>query len=478
VTVGGKAFFVFLPVVLVVYHLLRRRTLKYGWLTLASWAFYAWSSPGYLWVILALTVIDYWAGRRIAAADDERVRKWWLALSVVSNLGLLAAFKYTAFVWDNGVSLARLLGAGVPDRTWDILLPLGISFHTFQGISYTVDVYRRQIPAVNRFLDYALFVAFFPQLAAGPIVRAVEFLPQMAAPPRVTAEQIEDGLRLFVGGLFKKLFVADQLHALFVEPVFAHPEQYPADVLRWAAVAWAVQIYCDFSGYTDIALGTAKWFGFELPPNFRLPYLAVSITDFWRRWHLSLSTWLRDYLYFPLGGSRGEEVRTYRNLILLFVLCGLWHGAAWHWLVYGLFNGVLMSVHRAFDRGVGEPGWRRSFLWKLAAWAVTFHQLLLGLVLIRMTDWGGGLRVMAALIGIGREPAPGGAFAAVPLPVYPLLFLGLAGHLFELLPKRDTLFARYDGIGAVVRGVGYATAAVALVTLGPGASKSFIYIAF
>jgi alginate O-acetyltransferase complex protein AlgI len=475
VIVASPAFFAFLAVALVVYHLLPRRALKYGWLTLASWAFYAWASPGYLWVILALTVIDYWAGRKIAASDDERVRKRWLILSVVSNLGLLAAFKYTTFVFDNAMSLSRLFGATPTDRAWDILLPLGISFHTFQGISYTADVYRRQIPAVRSFLDYALFVAFFPQLAAGPIVRAVEFLPQMTTPPRVTAEQVTDGLRLFVVGLFKKLFIADQLHDLFVNPVFAHPEQFSPGVLRWAAVAWAVQIYCDFSGYTDIALGTAKWFGFELPANFRLPYLATSITDFWRRWHLSLSTWLRDYLYFPLGGSRGSEARTYRNLITLFVLCGLWHGAAWHWLVYGLFNGVLMSLHRAFDRQFSGAMWRTSFAWAVIAWAATFYQLLLGLVLIRMNDWTGGLTVMRALVGFGHD---GGTNSSVPLPVYLLLLLGLAGHLFELLPKRATLFAGYDGIGSLVRGAGYATAVVLLVTLGPGVTKSFIYIAF
>lgn len=473
--VASPPFFVFLTVVLSVYHLLPRRTLKYGWLTLSSWAFYAWASPGYLWVILLLTAIDYWAGRRIAASDDDRTRKRWLTLSIVSNLGLLAAFKYTEFVFDNGVSLARLFGADAPDRAWRILLPLGISFHTFQGISYTVDVYRRLIPAVRSPLDYALFVAFFPQLAAGPIVRAVEFLPQMTTPPRVSAEQITDGLRLFVVGLFKKLFIADQLHGLFVDPVFAHPEQFSPGVLRWAAVAWAVQIYCDFSGYTDIALGTAKWFGFELPPNFRLPYLATSITDFWRRWHLSLSTWLRDYLYFPLGGSRRGEVRTYLNLITLFVLCGLWHGAAWHWLVYGLYNGVLMSLHRAFDRQFIGAAWRESLMWKAVAWAATFFQLLLGLVLIRMTSWPGGLLVMQSLVGLGHD---GGAISSVPLPVFPLLALGLTGHLFELLPKRESLAERYDGVVAAARGMGYATAAVLLVTLGPGVTQTFIYIDF
>jgi alginate O-acetyltransferase complex protein AlgI len=470
---AGREFFLFLPIVLLVYHLLPRRAARYGWLTLASWVFYAWASPGYLWVILLLTGIDWWAGRRIAANDDTRLRKRWLLLSIVSNLGLLAVFKYAAFVTDNALSLAKVFGV-TADRTWELLLPLGISFHTFQGISYTVDVYRRQIPAVRSLLDYALFVAFFPQMAAGPIVRAVEFLPQMTTPPKVTAKQIEDGLRLFVGGLFKKLFIADQLHALFVGPVFENPAAYDAAVLRWAAVAWAVQIYCDFSGYTDVAIGVAKWFGFELPANFHLPYLANSITDFWRRWHLSLSTWLRDYLYFPLGGSRCGPVRAYLNLLLVFVLCGLWHGAAWHWLVYGLYNGVLMVVHRQYDQLTASANWRRSWWWAVLAHAGTLYQLVVGLVLIRMTSWAGGGLMFGALVGLSHDPAGEAAFRGVPVLVFPLLLLGVAGHLWALVPKGEWLRERLAPVG----GLGYAAAVGLLVCFGPGATQSFIYIAF
>jgi len=222
-------------------------------------------SPQYLWVIVACTVIDYLAGIRIEAAQCERGRKRWLCASIAANLGLLFAFKYTCFAYDNAVSLAQLCGASVHDRTWEILLPLGISFHTFQGISYTVDVYRRQIKAVRRFLDYALFVSFFPQLAAGPIVRAVEFLPQMTTPPSVSAKQVTEGLHFFLLGLFKKVFIADQLDLLFVAPVFANPGAFDPAAHRWACIAWAAQIYCDFSGYSDMAIGCAKWFGFELP---------------------------------------------------------------------------------------------------------------------------------------------------------------------------------------------------------------------
>lgn len=473
-----KAFFVFLAVVLVAYHLTPRRAHKYAVLTAASWLFYAWCSPQYLWVILLLTVIDYAAGRRIERATRDRTRKRWLVASVASNLGLLAAFKYTPFAYDNAASLAGWLGHPFPERVWDVLLPLGISFHTFQGISYTVDVYRRQIKAVDSFLDYALFVAFFPQLAAGPIVRAAEFLPQLATPPRVTAEQVTDGLRLFAFGLAKKLFIADQLDALFVSPVFGNPAAYDDAAHRWAAFAWAVQIYCDFSGYTDMALGCAKWFGFELPANFRLPFLATSIADFWRRWHLSLSTWLRDYLYFPLGGSRGSSARTYANLVLVFVLCGLWHGATWAWLVYGLCNGVLMSLHRAFDRALTGVPWadavRASLGWKVVAWAATLFQCVMMLLLVRMTTWDGGLLMARSLVGIGYEPATSGP--PVPPAVFGLLLLGLLGHVAGLLG--DAGVARPVRVPEAVQMAASAAAVVAVVTLGPGAAKTFIYIQF
>ena len=472
---ASKAFFIYLPTVLLLYHLLGRRSHKYTVLLAASWVFYAWAAPGYLTVLLALTGIDYFAGLKIEATADARLRRRWLTLSIGSNLGLLAAFKYTPFVYDNVVSLAQLTGMPVADRAWAILLPLGISFHTFQGISYTVDVYRGQIRAVRSFRDYALFVAFFPQLAAGPIVRAVEFLPQMVTTPRVTAAQVTDGLHLFVLGLFKKMFIADQLDQLFVSPVFADPALFDPATHRWAAIAWAVQIYCDFSGYSDIAVGTAKLFGFELPRNFNLPYLAVSITDFWRRWHLSLSTWLRDYLYFPLGGSKGTAARTYFNLMVVFVLCGLWHGAEWKWLLYGVYNGLLMSFHRVYDRAVTGIPWadavRASNGWKLFAWATTAGQLLVGLVLIRMESWAGGWRMLESLAGIGD-----GGTSWLPAAVPVLIVFGLAGHLAAV--SREALGGMKIAWPEPVRAFGAAAAVVLLVTLGPGVGKTFIYIQF
>jgi len=471
-----KEFPIFLIVVLAGYHLLRVRRWKYLWLTLSSWAFYAWASPGYLWVILLLTTIDYLAALRIEVNTDDRLRRRWLILSIVSNLGLLGAFKYAVFAYDNALSVAGWAGVATGDRTWDILLPLGISFHTFQGISYTVDVYRRQIPAVRNFVDYALFVSFFPQLAAGPIVRAVEFLPQMKEPPKVGWTEVELGLRWIVVGILKKFFIADQLHDLFVSPVFQNPGAYPPDIQRWATVAWAIQIYCDFSGYTDMALGLARWFGFALPPNFRLPYLATNIADFWRRWHISLSAWLRDYLYFPMGGSRGGAVRTYFNLMVLFVLCGLWHGAAWHWLAYGAYNGLLMGLHRAFDRTFRNAAWRAHPVWIAIAWLATSYQLLFGLVLIRMNSWEAGLKLHAALLGLGSDD--GSAMTRLPLPVILLMSAGLLGHVGAALPWLAAWLQRPGRLQNLTLGAGYAASVALMVAFGPGVTKSFIYIAF
>ncbi|MDB5308726.1 MAG: putative poly(Beta-D-mannuronate) O-acetylase [Gemmataceae bacterium] len=473
---ASKAFFIFLPVVLVLYHLPRARGRKYGVMLAASWLFYAWLSPQYLWVIVLCTVIDYLAALKIEGAETDRARKWWLGVSVAANLGLLFAFKYTTFVYDNAVSLAQFCGTPVRDRTWDILLPLGISFHTFQGISYTADVYRRQIKAVRSFLDYAMFVAFFPQLAAGPIVRAAEFLPQMVTPPSVSARQVADGLHFFVLGLFKKLFLADQLDQLFVAPVFADPAAFDPAARRWACVAWAAQIYCDFSGYSDMAVGCAKWFGFELPRNFNFPYLATSITDFWRRWHLSLSTWLRDYLYFPLGGSRGSAPRTYFNLTVVFVMCGLWHGATWAWLVYGLYNGLLMSLHRAWDRSLAGVRWadrvRSTVAWKLAAWAGTSFAIVAGLILIRIPSWTAGGVMFESLLGLDLM---GGWSAAIPVWVPALLAVVAAGHLFSGLRNRVCGLLE---LPSPVRAAVYVGAIGLLVTLGPGVGKTFIYLAF
>jgi alginate O-acetyltransferase complex protein AlgI len=356
-----------------------------------------------------------------------------------------------------------------------IALPLGISFHTFQGISYTMDVHRGQIRAVRSFTDFALFVAFFPQLVAGPIVRAVEFLPQMVTPPRVRADQIADGFHFFVLGLFKKVFLADRL-AEFVDAVFARPGAFDPSTLRWAVLAYAGQIYCDFSGYSDMAVGCAKWLGFELPQNFDFPYLAANVTDFWRRWHISLASWLRDYLFIPLGGSRKGRVRTHFNLILTLTLCGLWHGASWNYITWGFFNGVLLSLHRVYCGLLDGRPWldriRRNFAFHALGVATTFFLFLAGLIFVRTESRAGCWLMERALFGLA------GAHGATHwVPGWVMLLIGVLalGHVFregQYLPRRLVSWP------PVLRAGAYLTAVVLLVTFGASQAKTFIYFQF
>lgn len=471
---ASPAFFVFLPVVLLAYFaLLRGRTWRYTFLLAASWFFYLSWSPWFLWVLVFPTVVDYSAGLLIEGAATPRRRKLWLWASIVTNLGFLASFKYTSFVAANTSGLLAALGLDYPPWVYRIVLPLGISFHTFQGISYTLDVYQRRIPAVRGFVDFALFVAFFPQLVAGPIVRAVDFLPQMAAPPRPSAQQLLDGLHLFVLGLFKKLFIADRL-AQFIDPVFAAPGAFDAATLRWAVAAYACQIYCDFSGYSDLAIGTAKWFGFELPANFNYPYLSANIADFWKRWHISLSTWIRDYVFFPLGGSRAWGPRVYFNLIVTMALCGLWHGASWNYVLWGVFNGVLLAGHRLYDRALSGRAWadrlRRAGAYQALAIGVTFAAVAVGLILVRSESWAGCWQVGRAWLG---GPAAGRAW----VPAWAPLLIGLVAveHLRGAMRERGWWSASVPALGRA--GI-YVACVVGLVVFGPGPGKAFIYFQF
>ncbi len=471
---ASPAFAVFLPLVLGGYFLLPTRAHKYRFLLAASWFFYMSWNPWFIWVILLTSGVDYTAGLLIESAKTNRQRRAWLLVSIVSNLGLLAGFKYAHFAVANSLALAHLLGWNVPDFTVKVILPLGISFHTFQGISYTLDVYRGKIPAVRSFVDFGLFVAFFPQLLAGPIVRAVDFLPQMATPPRPTSAQVLEGVHWFLLGLFKKVFLADQL-AQFVDPVFAQPGLYNAVTHRWAVLAYAAQIYCDFSGYSDMALGLARWFGFELPRNFNFPYLAQSITDFWRRWHISLSTWIRDYLYVPLGGNRCGTLRTYVNLIVTMTLCGLWHGASWTYLTWGFYNGVLLCLHRVYNRALagrnGATRLRALTAYRLLSGLGTFFLVVAGLVMVRSQSW-------ADCWLLERSLAGGGTAAAMRwVPAWVLLLVGMvaAGHLLGGLRERRCGLPDWPPL---LRAGAYVAAVVLLVVFGPGAGKEFIYFQF
>ena len=280
-------------------------------------------------LIFASTITDYVAGLQMKRADEtgaEGRRKAWLTVSLVLNLGLLGVFKYANFFYSSAVDVANVFGAELIFERLAIMLPAGISFYTFQTMSYSIDVYRRRMEPEENFLRFALFVGYFPQLIAGPIVRAVDFVPQLSRRPVLTRAQVSRALYLIGIGLVKKVLFADTLGINLVDPVFNSPEQYTSLEALIALYAYTMQVYLDFSAYSDIAIGSALLFGFQLPDNFDRPYMAVSIQDFWRRWHKTLGSWLRDYLYYPLGGSRDGAWRTYYNLFVTFVLIGLWHG--------------------------------------------------------------------------------------------------------------------------------------------------------
>jgi len=343
---------------------------KYRWvlLLLASYYFYMCWNPPYVLVIMLITGIDYAAARGMASTSNPTIRRNLLFVSLGSNLGLLFAFKYFNFAiaTTSSVLASFRLFPALPYS--ELLLPIGLSFHTFQAISYTVEVYRRKVAPERHLGIYALYVAFFPQLVAGPIERPYNLLPQFRRATSFDPARVQDGLKLIAWGLFKKAVVAD-LISVVVNTVYANPRQFSGLPLIVATAFFSIQIYCDFSGYSDMAVGIARILGYNLTINFRQPYMASSITDFWHRWHISLSTWFRDYVYIPLGGNRTTLARWCFNIMLVFLASGLWHGANWTFLVWGALNGAFLILERAIVSvtshlnkmtrwtGVGMPAW-------------------------------------------------------------------------------------------------------------------------
>ncbi|TWU35808.1 Peptidoglycan O-acetyltransferase [Novipirellula aureliae] len=337
-------FLIFFAIVFVAVWSTKQLAIRNGLLLVASYYFYAYWDYRFCGLLLLSTLVDFFVAKKIDAAEERSTRLRWLWVSVSVNLGVLGTFKYFNFFIDSIAPLLESVGWGA--QTLNVILPVGISFYTFQTLSYTIDVYRQKLKPTEKLLNFALYVAFFPQLVAGPIVRARELLPQLASVPRWSYRRCYGGFQLFLIGAVKKLLLADRLGEM-VDVVFADPQYYAGTTVWVAAFAYAGQIYYDFSGYTDMAIGVAKILGYRFPKNFRHPYLAISFADFWHRWHMTLSRWLRDYLYISLGGSRGSTWMTYRNLMLTMVLGGLWHGAAWTFVLWGAVHGVALCMERA-----------------------------------------------------------------------------------------------------------------------------------
>jgi len=339
-------FAIFFIIVYSVYLPLGKTKFYLYWLLVTSYFFYGWWNPLYLLIIAYSTAVNYYA---VVLMQRSQRKGFWLTLSIVNSLGLLGFFKYGVFVTDNLNALLSLVGAPLTIPAPGILFPVGISFYTFQAMSYTIDFYRGNIEREPSFIRFATFVSLFPRLLAGPIERAGNLLPQLREKPEISSENITDGLSLFVVGLFKKVALADYL-ALYVDKAYAAPGLSDGLTLMLATFAFCWQIYFDFSGYTDMARGIARIMGFNLMLNFSNPYLATGLGDFWRRWHISLSSWFRDYLYIPLGGNRKGKFNTYRNMFVTMVVSGLWHGAAWTFVIWGALHAVGRFLTRELER--------------------------------------------------------------------------------------------------------------------------------
>lgn len=365
----------------------------------ANFLFYAWWDWRFSLLILVGSFVDFHLAIKIADTAAGHARRLWLLASVTYNLGLLAFFKYTNFLADN---VAAAFGT-TRDTRFDIVLPLGISFFTFQAMSYTLDVYRGQFPATRRFGDFAFSMTFFPHLIAGPIVRASHFMPQLDGEHPLRLANLNEGGSRFVRGFIKKVLFADTF-AVCADQVFAAPSSFSTVTVWLGVFAYSAQIYFDFSAYSDMAVGLARMFGFEFPENFRYPYLASNITEFWRRWHMSLSSWLRDYLYFSLGGNRLGRLRTYRNLALTMLLGGLWHGANWTFVLWGALHGAALALHKWWIEGWG-PTRSDSIPLRFAGWAGTFVFVTLCWVPFRSPDMRTAEAVARKLIGLGAGGA-------------------------------------------------------------------------
>jgi alginate O-acetyltransferase complex protein AlgI len=468
-------FLLFFTVLFAAYWALPGRQPRIWLLLVASFFFYACWNKRLALLISASTVLDYLLALGMERTSAPRWRRLLLGISLIANLGLLGYFKYANFFLDSLNAALRAAGSPACFRPLQVILPIGISFYTFEAINYTVDVYRRRIPAERNLAHFMLFILFFPHLVAGPIVQAKDFLPQIRQAKRWNWYRMHIGMQFILMGLFKKVVIADRM-AWFVDPVYADPGRFPTGAAWMAVVAYALQVYCDFSGYTDMAIGTAHLLGYKLAQNFNMPFLAANVADFWRRWHISLSSWLRDYLFVPLGGSRGGSAKTNRNLFLTMTLCGLWHGASWTYVGFGAIQGLYMILHRSF-RGYCRTrprldGMLRSPPGTALRIALTFSTFCLSLVVFRSANFSiaGHMfqRLFQPLTGLGEPPLPAASF-----------WLTVGVVVVCHLVRHFGLWQRWNWrMPASVLGVGYAAVLMVALVLAPHGGKPFIYFQF
>jgi alginate O-acetyltransferase complex protein AlgI len=464
-------FLGFFVAVCAVYWLLPWHRARVWFLVAASFWFYASWSRNLAVLVGGFACLDYLVGLAIESSTGRR-RRAFLLLGLALNLGLLGYFKYADFFLRSLEQALHAAGAHASLPVLRLILPVGLSFYTFEAINYLVDVYRGRMRAERNLGNFLLFILFFPHLVAGPIVRPRDFLPQTRRRKRWSWLRLHLGLRLFLLGLVKKLAIADRM-ALFADPVFADPASYSSAALWLATVAYALQVYGDFSGYSDMAIGSAHMLGWKLAPNFDLPYLSANIGEFWRRWHISLSTWLRDHVFIPLGGSRGGSWRTARNLLVTMTLGGLWHGASWTYVAWGMLHGLLLIGQRSFAAFCdGRPRLRSALLCRPGTAlriGVTFAFFCLTLVVFRCATLTTGALMLGRMLvpSAGRETLNTGLWLTVATVVL--------GHAVAVRPD---WWRRLEALPAPVRGLGYASALTLALVLAPGAGKAFIYFQF
>lgn len=445
-----------------------------NWMLLAaSCVFYgAWDWRFLLLMFVSITT-DYFCALKIQESVEEKTRKRFLFLSIFINLAILGFFKYFNFFAVSMDNLFSYFGFSIQPHLLHIILPVGISFYTFQALSYTIDVYRRELEPTRSFRDYALFVTYFPQLVAGPIMRARDLLPQVLSARKISLEQFYEGCYLIFWGLFQKIFVADNL-AKIVDSVFNFSGPYNAAKVLIALYAFAFQIYCDFAGYSNIARGLGKCMGFNIMINFNLPYFATNPSDFWRRWHISLSTWLRDYLYIPLGGNKKGELITYRNLAITMLLGGLWHGAAWTFVIWGAYHGMLLIIHRLLKPVLAKmPRPKNAVIGK--AWfflrIVFFFQLTcVGWLIFRAKSIGQILNMLGSFISNFNVGLDMGFFSLIRL-IWLLILVQIAQFI-----KNDQMIVYKSNI--LLKAVFYIIFFYSIVMYGASGGKEFIYFQF
>ena len=425
---SGLFLWLFLGFSLIYLFLQRKTTARLLFVSLFSYYFYYKSSGFYFFLLGIVTVSDFLLARWMYRTETSWKRKLIVCCSLCINLGLLCYFKYTNFFYE---MLAPLWHGTY--HPLDIFLPVGISFFTFQSLSYTIDVYRKDLKPLSNLLDYVFYVSFFPQLVAGPIVRTRDFIPQIRQPLYVSPEMFGQGVFFIVSGLFKKAVISDYISVNFVERIFDNPGLYSGLENLFGVYGYALQIYCDFSGYSDMAIGIALLLGFRFPINFNSPYKADSVTDFWHRWHISLSTWLRDYLYISLGGNRKGKIRTYLNLFLTMLLGGLWHGASWNFIVWGGLHGVALAVHKYVRSLLGRAKNYRSTGWKrFFAVVLTFHFVCFCWIFFRNTTFEGSATMIRQIFTAFHPELAGQLFTGY----WKVFLLMGVGYLLHACPDR------------------------------------------